>query len=1464
MTKDNNRELSDVQNKEIRIFQYLKDFTNLRETITRDIIKNEDFQVIWFGNLPQGAYTPFDELQTGLMPTWIQINKPIKPLHPELPKLPPDIAPWIESSSLFKENSLPMIYNEIESESGPVLLSEEPAMKMKIEEYLQTEWVDIACKYAQDMVAFEIQNKKFHELQTPYQELFGMYNKLKQSPEEYEVVLGLGFCQFFWKGLLIQRHLLIGKADIQFDPEEAVITVSANIDGLSLSIETEMISDLDELQVLESEKILAEKVANLEDSENPFSEEVKVSLRVFTNRLQEQAEFLDELLPSKEVKSTPQILYAPAIVFRKRKTKSYQHLFETIIKDIETNQDQDKTSLMSEILDLGTNEKNSIQSEKRNETFSDVLYFPKIYNKEQVRIIEKLEYNNKVLVLGPPGTGKSHTIANLICHLLATGNKILVTAQTKRALEVLHGLLPNDIGLLTINLLGSDKNSLSGLEMSINTITERLNSVELYELQEKIDQHLQKIHEEKSSKAELENAWIESKKIDFQPFEISSSYKGLLSDITALLFEQSSLYGWFRDVIEDLPLPKKLPPILKAFKLHTEWKNKDTSQFTKPIPDPETLISSDELLRYKELSTEFQGKPRLQTFSMTDDTDFESLQIAAQSYANNLNKIMSLADPMAKEILEAEIIENSSHWKRIYEETRQHVNTEILTQIYYSDYTFHFVFPTNKSLKQLASDIQIVYEYAQTGKSLNNKIQSLLFPKKVKERKYVMTEILVNGRPCDTMEDLVLVKNHLTHQMNLHRLNAIWKEEIWHPSETLYLGYQKYNQLLDSLNLVYHYILEMKQSLNSLESLLPIEKENRKSYEYFVHFAKKIEDSKKQYQWLALKAKIKQSLEDLTKNTFHPIAITLKDALLEDTVDIYKESLAKIPLLKTDVTSYNSYITLMKTCKKRFPCLMEDIENEKITEEQIDRIKEAIEWKMAKQSIEAILVRIKETNYDQTIKDQEKLVEKELESLVHLKAWYFILKHLKEDNSLRQHLTSWMQFVKKIGKSDRSKRTIKFRKLAQEEMTNCRNAIPCWIMPLYKVVDTIKPMKGFFDYIIIDEASQLGPESFFLFYLAKNIIIVGDDKQTSPEYIGVLANQMKPYIEKYLYDIPFSQYFGTDFSLFDFGRILCDDTIVLREHFRCMPEIIEFCSQMWYQPNGYSLYPLRQYNENRLVPLVTEYIENGFTEGTKSSILNRNEADRIVQTLIKCLGDDRYQDKTFGIITLQGSYQSKYIEKEILENIDPREIEKRKIISGIPSDFQGDERDVIFLSLVTARDHNRAPFTKPEDDRRFNVAVSRAKDQLWLFHSVQPDDLTNTDDLRYKLLLYMLKNKNKELIDNQELSEPFESKFEQEIYKSIRAKGFWVIPQYKVAQYRIDLVVVLRNGIKIAVECDGDTFHGNEQYKADMFRQRELERFGWQFFRIRASLFYTNPVSSLEPLWDILEKNETVLVEKSR
>ena len=72
-------------------------------------------------------------------------------------------------------------------------------------------------------------------------------------------------------------------------------------------------------------------------------------------------------------------------------------------------------------------------------------------NEEQRLIVDKIRAANGVLVQGPPGTGKSHTIANLICHLLATGQQILITAKTPRALEVLEGTCPKRITMLYVS-----------------------------------------------------------------------------------------------------------------------------------------------------------------------------------------------------------------------------------------------------------------------------------------------------------------------------------------------------------------------------------------------------------------------------------------------------------------------------------------------------------------------------------------------------------------------------------------------------------------------------------------------------------------------------------------------------------------------------------------------------------------------------------------------------------------------------------------------------------------------------------------------------------------------------------------------------------------------------------------------------------------------------------------------------
>ncbi|MCI5133335.1 MAG: hypothetical protein D3904_17940, partial [Candidatus Electrothrix sp. EH2] len=101
------------------------------------------------------------------------------------------------------------------------------------------------------------------------------------------------------------------------------------------------------------------------------------------------------------------------------------------------------------------------------------IFFPLPSNREQRWIVSRLNENKGLLVQGPPGTGKSHTIANLICHLSAQGKRVLVTAQTARALQVLHELLPENLHPLCFNALEQGKKEQDDLEQKVKNILAR-------------------------------------------------------------------------------------------------------------------------------------------------------------------------------------------------------------------------------------------------------------------------------------------------------------------------------------------------------------------------------------------------------------------------------------------------------------------------------------------------------------------------------------------------------------------------------------------------------------------------------------------------------------------------------------------------------------------------------------------------------------------------------------------------------------------------------------------------------------------------------------------------------------------------------------------------------------------------------------------------------------------------------
>jgi very-short-patch-repair endonuclease len=137
--------------------------------------------------------------------------------------------------------------------------------------------------------------------------------------------------------------------------------------------------------------------------------------------------------------------------------------------------------------------------------------------------------------------------------------------------------------------------------------------------------------------------------------------------------------------------------------------------------------------------------------------------------------------------------------------------------------------------------------------------------------------------------------------------------------------------------------------------------------------------------------------------------------------------------------------------------------------------------------------------------------------------------------------------------------------------------------------------------------------------------------------------------------------------------------------------------------------------------------------------------------------------------------------------------------------------------------------------KRFNVASSRAKDQLWVVYSLDAQTQLKPNDIRRRLIEHaidpssLMNQLNAGLVKT-------ESPFEAEVFKILTGHGYRVTPQWQVGAYRIDMVAE-GNGKRLAIECDGERWH---YYKAeeDLGRQALLERLGWTFVRIRGSVFY--------------------------
>lgn len=1479
-----------MKDKYLQIFNYLLEFSKLRSKAVRDIenSKSNYIDVLWLNDIPQNEKIECI-IQHGFSEDtdyWLKISKPIEPEEPVFPKPPKELIDWINPDSLINKEELPELFSEIKSAGdGTIKLEDRKDIQSQFDQYCENKWFNDSEKYWERKQTYDSELAIYEKVNNYYKKLFSIYNKAEQFGEEYELVMGIGLLNFKESDEtpLICRHIVTIKSEINFEysqKKSSLIVSQGLTDGIQ--IETEAIIDLfdqfDSNDIIEAERKALE-IIKTKELVNPFDSDIHDVLQLLAERIKPgDGTYKNEKLKPKDTPHKETIYFAPALILRKRNTRSFTALYEKIISDIDASEEISIPTL-DDLVVLDESGKSILEQHTENIELRDTqtIYFPNKYNDEQIAIIKKARFNNKVLVQGPPGTGKSHTIANLICHLLANGKKLLVTAYTKRALEVLKDKLPEEFKALTVNLLSGDSSSIQDLEASVNTINDELANTDIDFLKTQIEALDLELSLLKESRVADTNELLKIKEKDSRKIEINSSFHGTLTQVAEQIELERDKHNWYKDEFSDIEQKGISQHIFDYIKKFREYANLDQNTFSYQIPDPKYLFDpiqiEDIALIIKKAQ---QENISAETVTKINCSDFSLLEKYLVEQKLLFEKLEISTYPFKEEVIRDILNHQKQQWITKSENAANILLDLDKYDLRKIDRDIEIKYPQDKSLKVLKNDAKTLYNFLLDGNPLSGvgfKLKKVFFPKEIREKLYFIDSVLVNGSPCDTEVEFKQVLDDIQIKQDLNELENIWNSKL-----------EKLNSLSEKFS---HFDKLHKDTLAIIEDIEIAQKRIKevksvsdihvKSFNLSVinQLIKTVSDNKIFNLLSEFEYQKTQIFAYLSTPNFHPIALDLQKSINKLETITYSNLLILLDEIIIENSSFKSFKKIESEISETFPLLISEIQNGAFSEENISQLEIAILYRHAQSEVNRLLSTGTEKVLTERLKSYDSKEEKLIARLASKKAWIFVLENLKNNRSLRQHLEAWVQAVKKIGKTGKGKRALKFRKVAQEEMEFCKTSVPCWIMPLYKVTETIQPEQGIYDYVIIDEASQLGPDAIFLLYISKNIIIVGDDKQTSPEYIGVESNTMTPFINRHLKGIPFKDHYGTEFSFFDHAKRFCEGVTVLREHFRCMPEIIEFSNKLFYAPDGKGLYPLKQYSENRLEPLMHYYCQNGVTEGGGQSIRNKNEAIEIVKRISELVKDHKYKNKSIGVISLQGNTQSAFIESLLVKEIGESEYKKRKIICGNSASFQGDERDIIFLSLVTAQNHNnRRALTTPEDERRFNVAVSRAIEQIWLFHSILTEDLSNTTDLRYKILDHFLNHrpltppspiKINRTLGNQ--PEPFDSWFEVDVHNDIVNRGYSVKPQYEVARgkYRIDLVAFLPDGTKIAIECDGDKWHGADKYQDDIMRQKVLERCGWQFFRVRGGEYYSDREKALEPLWNILNHriNNTIPVPEN-
>ena len=797
------------------------------------------------------------------------------------------------------------------------------------------------------------------------------------------------------------------------------------------------------------------------------------------------------------------------------------------------------------------------------------VFFPKPFNDDQLEIIRRLSRADGLVVQGPPGTGKTHTIANLICHAMATGQRVLVVSRGEAALAVLKEQLPAEVQPLAIAVLSNEREGLRQIESAIREIQGVVEETQPQNRRATIAR-LEK---------ELEGLRKRIGAIDQELDAIASAHLTKIgprgetpAELALRVVAEREAYRWFGDRparfvsetgLEDRTLAALFEARMRCGDLIDHLKAK--------LPSPLDLPDANSVGRWHEdlIASAEHGEAAGQGPARALRINAENAA-KAQALAQTLDDLVRVhqaavsarwIEPFRRVVITGEpnawcdrLRERIAEWAAVDGERAVLLRRSVQLPDGFID---------NADARDAVSrgaKGQKLWPLMALGKGA---------------AKALVAAILLDGAPVreEDSEGWRHVAAVIANTFRQREVRARWgafAREIGAPAG----GHAK--TAVDLAGKIFRICDEARGNSSLLTAVVA----GAFSIEALANdptkcaaVAKQIRAAATSVRLAAVERDWRRLLQvfqgddrtsDLARQ-FIDKFLGKPSVTLEKVRSIWDGVLSRLAQLKALARDFETIEEVTRAIALAgAPDWAKMLSTEKVTP---DDPRTSTGWREAWDhgAADAQIARIDARQKLMKLAAEREAAEKRCRHLfgqiVRERTFYQLDRRLSA--AIKAALVEFVHALTKIGKGT-GKTAWMHRRTARDAMAKCYSAVPCWIMPTWRVAEQLPAELGAVEIVIIDEASQSDVTELPALLRGKKILVVGDDRQVSPTAPFVTQEKIGQLRHHYLGDMPFKSLLEPGDSIYDLMRaVFPNDRLMLKEHFRCVEPIIRFSMQFY-------------------------------------------------------------------------------------------------------------------------------------------------------------------------------------------------------------------------------------------------------------------------------------------------------------